>query len=110
MFLKSQIIHAIIACLQIFDDGNTRYARILQNLKLYELTNRQLNFLLDAPVLYGTRSYYPYRGKYRELIADLVLSPNNESWFNWFEFNLNRMEDQMYLIDQKISQYKRFVK
>lgn len=42
IFLKSQIIHGLIATLQLFDDGNTRFARILQNLKLAELTSKKI--------------------------------------------------------------------
>lgn len=110
MFLKSQIIHGIVASLQMFDDGNTRYARILQNIKLYSLTKKYLDSSLINPILYGTKSYFPYRGKYRELIMGLVVSPNQDSWDNWFEFNLNRCEDQMYFLSNKIEQYKRLIK
>ena len=62
IFLKSQIIHGLLASLQMFDDGNTRYARILQNIKLYSLTKKYLDPSLNSPVLYGTKSYFPYRG------------------------------------------------
>jgi len=109
ILLKPQIIHGIVAALQMFDDGNTRYARILQNIKLYDLTKKQLDKSLEAPILYGTRSYFVYRGKYRELINSLVVSPDNDNWNRWFDFNLNRVEDQMYFLNDKIEQYKRLV-
>lgn len=107
LFLKSQMIHGLVASLQIFDDGNTRYARILQNIKLFELSNRQLNHSFESPTLYGTRSYFPFRDKYRELVGNLAIAPTSEHWNDWFDFNLNRMEDQMYFLDQKLEQYKK---
>lgn len=110
ILLKPQVIHGIIAALQMFDDGNTRYGRILQNIKLFDLTKKQLDDSLESPTLYGTRSYFPYRGKYRELINELVISPSQESWDNWFNFNLNRIEDQMFFLNEKIEQYKKLVK
>ncbi len=110
IFLKSQIIHALVACLQIFDDGNTRYARILQNMKLYQLTRNNFDNIIDTPILYGTKSYFPYRDKYRNLICNIVVDPNQDNWDKWFEFNLNRVEDQMYFLDDKIEYYKKLVK
>lgn len=107
LFLQPQIVHGLIACLQMFDDGNTRYARLLQNIKLFELTNKKDDFSFQSPALYGTRSYFPFRDKYRELIGHLAIEPTNEHWNEWFDFNLNRMEDQMYFLDQKLDQYKK---
>lgn len=109
IFLKSQIIHGLVASLQLFDDGNTRYARILQNLKLSELTNKKYNYNLPLPALYGTRSYFPYRSKYRELIGNLAINPNYENWDTWFNFNLNRTEDAIFFIDNKLTAYKKMI-
>lgn len=107
LFVKSQIVHGLIASLQVFDDGNTRYARLLQNMKLFELTNSQLGHSFTSPTLYGTRAYFPFRDKYRELIGDLAIAPTNEHWNAWFEFNLNRMEDQMFFLENKLEQYQK---
>lgn len=107
LFLQPQIIHGLIASLQMFDDGNTRYARILQNIKLHELTNRQYDDSFEGPTLYGTRAYFPFRDKYRELIGNLATNPDNDNWNEWFDFNLNRMEDQVYFLDNKLEQYRK---
>ena len=109
IFLKSQIIHGLVASLQLFDDGNTRYARILQNLKLSELTNKKYNYNLPLPALYGTRAYFPHRSKYRELISNLAINPNYENWDAWFNFNLNRTEDAIFFIDNKLTAYKKMI-
>ena len=109
IFLKSQIIHGLVASLQLFDDGNTRYARILQNIKLSELTNKKYNYNLPLPVLYGTRAYFSHRSKYRELIGNLAINPNYENWDAWFNFNLNRIEDGIFFIDNKLTAYKKMI-
>lgn len=106
IFIKSQIIHGLVSSLQLFDDGNTRYARLLQNIKLYHLTKKNFNIMLDNPAVYGTRSYFPHRGRYRELISNLAINPNDDSWDEWFNFNLNRFEDSIYFLDQKLAKYK----
>lgn len=110
VFLKPQIVHGMVAGLQMFDDGNTRFARILQNIMLFEATKDNLNVSINSPALYGTRSYFPYRDKYRELIGEIVLNPNSDSWNNWFNFNLNRTEDQLFFLGNKVEQYKRILK
>ena len=109
IFFKSQIIHGLVASLQLFDDGNTRYARILQNIKLSELTNKKYNKHLPLPALYGTRAYFPNRSKYRELIGNLAINPNYENWDAWFNFNLNRAEDAIFFIDNKLASYKKMI-
>ena len=109
IFFKSQIIHGLVASLQLFDDGNTRYARILQNIKLSELTNKKYNKQLPLPALYGTRAYFPNRSKYRELIGNLAINPNYENWDAWFNFNLNRAEDAIFFIDNKLASYKEMI-
>ncbi len=107
LFIQPQIIHGLIASLQMFDDGNTRYARILQNIKLFQLTNQKYNYSFISPALYGTRAYFPFRDKYRELIGNLAIEPTTEHWNEWFDFNLNRMEDQIYFLEQKMEQYQK---
>ena len=109
IFLKSQIIHGLVGSLQLFDDGNTRYARILQNIKLSELNNKKYNYNLPLPVLYGTRAYFPHRSKYRELIGNLAINSNYENWDAWFNFNLNRTEDGIFFIDNKLTAYKKMI-
>ena len=110
VFTKSQIIHGLVSALQLFDDGNTRYARLLQNIKLFNLTKKEINGSLKAPAIYGTRSYFPYRGKYRELINNLAINPNNETWNEWFNFNLNRFEDQIFFLEEKLDKFKKLQK
>ena len=49
----------------------------------------------------------PFRYDYRTLIKDLAINPDSEQWNKWFKFNLNRAEDTMYFLDEKLVQYKK---
>lgn len=107
IFIKPFIIHGLVAAYQMFDDGNTRLARLLQHVKLFDMTNENTDFKFKNPALYATRSYYPYRGEYRNLIKNIVLCPDSENWNNWFIFNLKRLEDQMFLNMNNLEELKR---
>ena len=109
VLLKGQILHGLLAALQLFGDGNTRYARIMQNIKLGQLTKSEMGIDLGLPAIYGTRSYFPHRGQYRKLISDLAVRGDDEAWNRWFEFNLNRTEDSLFFIDNKLNKYKSLV-
>ncbi len=107
VFERPIITHGLVGALQMFNDGNTRYARLLQYIKIYNLTNELYSdFKSDKPYIYGTRSYFPYRDNYRQLMADLVTKGNNDAWNNWINFNLNRIQDTMYYEDPVIQKYK----
>lgn len=110
VFLQPFIIHGLFGALQIFSDGNTRMGRLVQHTLMWQLINETTNFNFDLPPLYATRSYYPYRGEYRNKIANLVVKNDSESWDEWFEFNLKRVEDQIYLNSENINVIKRKVK
>lgn len=105
--VKPIIIHGLFGALQIFNDGNTRFGRTLQALKNYELTERNLGCYFSLPTLYTSEAYFDYREQYRNKIADIAINPDDESWNNWINFNLNRTEDQLYYVGQKLSTYQK---
>ncbi len=105
--IKPVMIHGLTGALQMFDDGNTRCGRILQNAKVYELTKRNMKVDLPSPVLYSSRAYKQYREQYRNKLGDIAIEPNEETWNNWINFNLNRIEDQTYYMDSKLEKYKK---
>lgn len=109
-FLNSIIYHGLIATLQLFKDGNTRYARLLQHVSLWNLLNKNLNKDIELPILYATRQYFAYRNQYRDLIKDIAVSSNQESWNNWIIFNLHRLQDNIYYSDNNIEKIKMRVK
>lgn len=106
IFFKSFLIHGIIAALQVFDDGNTRLARLLQNTNIYKQTKLLIDDNLSSPALYVTRAYYPQRNEYRSLIRNMAIEPNNENINNWIKFNLRRTEDTLYCNNEKVEKVK----
>lgn len=110
VFEKGIITHGLVAALQMFNDGNTRYARLLQYLKIHELSNKLLKTDSDKPLLYGTRAYFPFRADYRQKMADLVTEGNNDAWNDWINFNLNRIQDRMSYEEPKIERVKTLLK
>lgn len=101
------LIHGLFGVFQIFNDGNTRMGRLMQHALLWQLINEITDYNFDNPPIYATRSYFPYRGEYRDRIASLVIDNNSEAWNKWFDFNLNRIEDQIYASDENIKMLKR---
>ena len=110
VFLQPFLIHGLFGALQIFNDGNTRMGRLMQHTLIWQLINEKLNFDFNEPPIYATRSYYPYRSQYRNLISSLVTQNDDESWIKWFDFNLNRVEDQIYMNNENINEIKRRIR
>lgn len=102
IFIKPIIIHGLISAYQGFEDGNTRLARLLQHVKIFDITNKLTDYKLPLPSLYATRAYYPYRIQYRNLIKNIVLNNDSKSWNEWISFNLKRIEDRLYYSIDKI--------
>lgn len=105
--IKPVLVHGLVGALQMFDDGNTRCGRILQNVKAHELTEKNMKIDLPSPALYSSRAYLPYRDQYRQKLGDIAIEPNEETWNSWINFNLNRIEDQTYYMDSKLAEYKK---
>lgn len=110
LFIKPFVTHGLLAALQLFNDGNTRLARLFQQIKLWNMTNQVFQSQLEAPLLYITRSYYPFKEQSRNLIYQLVLNANNEAWDNWINFNLKRLEEQIYCNENHLLQLKKMQK
>ena len=85
--------HGLIAALQLFKDGNTRYGRLFQSVLLFKLLNEEFCLGLQLPLVYATRQYASYRGQYRQKIENIVLNNNEQAWEEWFDFNLRRIQD-----------------
>ena len=110
VFEKPIITHGLIAALQMFNDGNTRYARLLQYLKIHELTNKIYKTNSDKPLIYGTRSYFPFRENYRSMMSELVTNGDSDTWNRWINFNLNRIQDRINYEEPKLERVKTLIK
>ena len=51
-FIKPFIVHALIAYIQPFGNGNTRLARVLQHGKIWQMTNENTEFNMYMPTIY----------------------------------------------------------
>lgn len=100
------ILHGLIAALQMFDDGNTRFARLIQHTEIHNLTNLREKYNLDLPALYATRNYFADREKYRRLITDLVVKSDNEAWNDWLLYNFQTIINQIDVNVVKVRKYK----
>ena len=110
VFEKPIITHGLIAALQMFNDGNTRYARLLQYLKIHELTNKKYKVNSDKPLIYGTRSYFPFKQNYRQMMSELVINGDSDTWNTWINFNLNRIQDRINYEEPKLERVKTLIK
>lgn len=95
-FLLPIACHGLLAALQLFKDGNTRYARLFQSALLYKLTNNSMSLKLPLPIVYASRQYAAFRDDYRKTIEDIVVENDAEAWENWFSFCLNKIQDGIY--------------
>ena len=100
--LKAFFIHAQIAILQPFRDGNTRTARVFQHVYLWEKTCQKLNVTFSSPVLYLSDNYKLYRAQYRNMLTNIAIMPNSASWSKWLQFNLNMMDEQLFKLNNDL--------
>lgn len=107
LFIKPIIMHGLLAVLQVFPDGNTRLARTLQHLKLFQTTNQLLDNNFELPAIYFSKTYIPYRAEYRDLIAKIAVCPDEDNWNNWILFNLKRLQDQIYANEGHLSRTRK---
>lgn len=104
LFIKPIMIHGLISSLQCFHDGNTRLARMFQNIKLWNLTNLTYDKTV-SPTIYISEAIAKNssRKEYRDLVKDFAIEPNNENFNRWVEFNIILIEQQIYLNQDKLA-------
>ena len=105
LFIKPLIIHAAIAYIQPFGNGNTRLARVVQHCKVCTDTNKIYNTDFTHPTIYLSKNYLLTRGQYRGLIKNIAVDKDNDAWNKWFQYNLNMFDEQLYFLDNQLSQY-----
>ena len=107
VYTKPFIIHGLLAALQVFEDGNTRVARTIQHVKMFQATRELLNEPLNLPALYFSKTYIPYRKEYRDLISQIAIDPSVLTWNEWIRFNLNRVQDQIYFNEENLKRTRK---
>ncbi len=102
IFTHPIMAHGLLATMQLFDDGNTRLARLLQHTKLYKQTNELLGYDFTAPIIYNTRTYYPERKKYRSFTIEMAKDANNEILDEWNIYNYRLFLNQIYKNEEDV--------
>lgn len=106
-FLKPIIYHGLLAALQLFKDGNTRYARLIQHINLWYYTNQTLGYDFSLPTVYATKQYAAGRASYRGLIKSIAITENDDAWNNWIIFNLKCLQNNIWVNQSNIEILKR---
>ena len=107
LFIKPLIVHALIAYIQPFGNGNTRLARVLQHCKICSTTNSLFHKEFNYPTMYLSKNYLLTREKYRGLIKNIAIDKDNDAWNKWFQYNLNMIDEQLYFLNTNLNQYRK---
>lgn len=105
IFLKPFVIHALIAYLQPFGNGNTRLARLIQHGKIWQSTVEQYDVKLEMPAIYVSKNYLLTRKQYRGLISNIAVVKDDNAWNKWFNYNLNMVDEQLYRLGIDLDTY-----
>ena len=93
--------------MQLFKDGNTRYARLIQHINLWYYTNQTLGYDFSLPTVYATKQYAADRASYRGLIKSIAITENDDAWNNWIIFNLKCLQNNIWVNQSNIETLKR---
>ena len=91
--VKPIIYHGLLSALQLFKDGNTRYARTIQHVELWGMLNNLVSSDIPLPLIYATRKYLP-REEYREFIKNIAITKEN-AWNEWIDYNISKIRESI---------------
>lgn len=106
-YIKPFIIHGLLAALQLFEDGNTRVARSIQHIKMFQVTRELFQVPFTLPAIYFSKTYIPYRKEYRDMICKIALDPSIQTWNEWIKFNLRKVQDQLYFNEENLKRTRK---
>ena len=102
--IKPFIVHALIAYIQPFGNGNTRLSRLVQHGKIWTMSNKESGIVMPMPTLYLSKNYRQTRGQYRDLIRYLATT---RDWNSWFNYNLNMIDEQLFFCSNNLQKIRR---
>ena len=109
IFIKPLIVHALIAYIQPFGNGNTRLARVIQHGKMWQLSKENMMVDLPYPSLYLSKNYLLTRPQYRGIIKNLAIEQDDNAWNKWFNYNLNMIDEQLFNLDKNLDMYRKSI-
>lgn len=101
------IVHGLIAAIQAFPDGNTRLARLILHIKLWQFSKQFHLTTINLPTMYMSKSFLLMRKSYRDHIRSIVVDRTDDVWNRWLNFNLNAMNEQLYYGKNNLEEVKR---
>lgn len=110
--IKPFIVHALIAILQPFGNGNSRLSRLIQHGKLLWMTNHLYeDIFFEKPILCLSENYEYSRYEYRANIANIAKSKSQEelnaAWNKWFLYNLYMAGEQLNVMEKSLEKIKK---
>ena len=105
-FLKSALASLLFVRIHPFLDGNGRTSRMIYNIKFTDCINKIYNTNLKLCPLNISRGIFMYKISYANRINDIYfdLEHNSNDEINkWFDFILNRVDDEIYFNTNRIS-------
>ena len=98
-FFKSALLHLLFVRIHPFTDGNGRTARMLHSMKFTELINQIYGMRLKISPLNLSQSILQYQPTYVKRIDQIYFDLEhdcNKELNQWFDFMLNRVDDQLH--------------
>ena len=106
LFIKPLVVHALLAYIQPFGNGNTRLSRVIQHCKICKITNDIFKTSFTHPTFYLSKNYLLTRQQYRGLIQNIAVSKDDDAWNKWFKYNFNMIDEQLFYLDKQLTIYK----
>jgi|GEM_PF-3307926 len=107
--IKSAIIHILFIKIHPFADGNGRTARIIHHHKLTELINNKYGTNFNWPIINLSKGLDLTRGNYYEKENNIIFDEsetNYESWNSWFDYILNKIDDNLFYYISRMEEMK----
>ena len=103
--LKSTLMSLLLFRIHPFSDGNSRTARMLQNMKLTELFNQVYGLDLQYSPLNMSKNMQMYRPSYLRKVNNIYFDlehENNDEINDYFDFMLTRADETIYYNDNRL--------
>jgi len=103
--IKTAIIHILFIKIHPFVDGNGRTGRLLHHHCLTQFINQEENTNFNWPILNLSKFLDLTRGNYYTCENDIIFdmeTDNNQNWNNWFNYILNRIDDNLFYYRQSL--------